>query len=80
MSKYNVKYRKPINNQLSILLKRLFGIELLTSYKLGWFHQVGYSGKQKNNNYDIAIIEEVDGCLITIPNDKKYYTKLCIKQ
>jgi len=69
----NIKYIEP-NKSLMGRIFRFFGIELNTKFNDGYFHTFGYSGKQKNNKRDIIIIEKLDGNVISIPNNKKYYT------
>jgi hypothetical protein len=66
-----VKFREPNKTWIGFFF-RFLGFEI-ASYEYGFFHELGYSGKQKNENRDIAIIEKNDGNVVTVPNNKKYY-------
>ena len=70
--KLKVRFREPSNTRTGRFF-RLFGIEISNNYQLGYFHQTGYSGKQKNNKHDIVIIEKEDGLIVTVPNKSNYY-------
>ena len=68
----NIKFREQNRTILGKLFS-FFGIELNRKYEIGKFHQLGNSSKQKNDKHDILIIEKNNGCVVTIPNKKKYY-------
>ncbi len=61
------------NNSIVGRLFRLFGVELSQEIENGYFHRFGYSGKQKDNNFDILVVEKEDGRVVLVPNDNKYY-------
>jgi hypothetical protein len=67
-----VRFREPSKTLIGKIFS-FFGIELNRNYQIGYFHQAGYSGKQKNNQRDMVIIEKQDGVIVTIPKKKKYY-------
>jgi hypothetical protein len=69
-----IKFIEPNKGFFGILF-RFFGIELNTKLHDGYFHQFGYSGKQKNNEKDIVIIEKLDGTVTTTLNKNKYFKK-----
>lgn len=68
----NVKFREP-NKTIFGKICYFFGIEINKKYEIGYFHCVGKSGNQKNNKFDIVIIEKENGVVVTIPNKDKYY-------
>lgn len=70
--KQKVRFREP-NKTLIGKLFSFFGIEVNRKYNVGYFYQTGYSGKQKNNQHDIVIIEKEDGVVVTVPKKEKYY-------
>ena len=67
-----VRFREPSKTLIGKLFS-FFGIEINRKYNVGYFHQTGYSGKQRNNQHDIVIIEKEDGCVVTVPKKEKYY-------
>lgn len=70
--KQKVRFREP-NKTLIGKLFSFFGIEVNRKFHVGYFHQTGYSGKQKNNQHDMVIIEKEDGVVVTVPKKEKYY-------
>jgi hypothetical protein len=70
-----VMFREPSTTLIGRLLS-FFGVEINRKYQVGYFHQVGFSGKHTNTEPDIAIIEIEDGKLVTVPNNEKYYKLL----
>jgi hypothetical protein len=67
-----VRFREPSKTPIGKIFS-FFGIELNRKYQVGYFHQTGYSGKQKNNQSDMVIIEKQDGVIVTVPKKEKYY-------
>ena len=61
------------NNTIIGRIFKWFGIELNHDVEEGYFHRFGYSGNQKNNEFDILIVERYDGKVVLVPNDKNYY-------
>jgi len=66
-----IKFREVSTTRFGKFL-HFFGIEI-NKYQIGYFHQTGYSGKQKFGQSDIIIIEKEDGTVITIPKKEKFY-------
>jgi len=69
---FTVKFKISPTNLFEHILSKI-GI---SKYENGYFHQVGYSGNQKDNKPDIAIIEKIDGTVITLPNNSREYKLL----
>jgi hypothetical protein len=67
-----VRFREPSKTLIGKFFS-FFGIEVNRKYNVGYFHQTGYSGKQRNDQHDIVIIEKEDGCVVTVPKKEKYY-------
>lgn len=67
-----VNFKIPSKSRFGKIM-RFLGIEINRKWESGYFHQLGYSGFQKNNELDIVIIEKLDGRLITVPNNRYYY-------
>jgi hypothetical protein len=67
-----VRFREPSKTLIGKLFP-FFGIEINRKYDVGYFHQTGYSGNQRNNQPDIVIIEKEDGRVVTVPKKEKYY-------
>lgn len=67
-----VRFREPSKTLIEKLFS-FFGIEVNKKYLVGYFHETGYSGKQRNNKHDIVIIEKEDGVVVTVPKKEKYY-------
>lgn len=63
-----IKFMKPRDT----LIGKIFSF-FIRNYQIGYFHQLGFSGNQKNNEKDILIIEQENGRLICIPNNTRYY-------
>lgn len=59
----NVKFKVKPNT----LLDKILSFIGFVKYDKGYFHQLGYSGNQTDNKHDIAIIEKVDGRVVTVP-------------
>jgi hypothetical protein len=67
-----VKYRIPSQTMIGNIL-RLIGIEINTKYEIGYFHEPGFSGKQKKRKMDLVIIEKENGEVLCVPNKPKYF-------
>jgi len=67
-----IKFIKPNKSIVGKFVKKVFGIELNRKKHDGFFHMFG-NDVVNDEQVEIVIIEQLDGRVVTIPNDKKLF-------